>query len=463
MTINTAKIKSVDARSIFIGVVYTLLVIGYLSRAFYIAEHDPARHIWSDPQRHWEQGTDVLRDDPMTLTDPVMYQLYVSVIGKLTYGDHHLVAFYTILLAFAMPWVWYRFFRELQPSKDIALVGWVVITWLPSWLSIYGYYMQETLMLPLMGAALWATWRTLRKNTTEAFLLMVFLWILAGLTRGVCIPMAAVAASWVWFVQDNKLSKALLSLALLGVILGPLSYRSYQKMGIIAPHGIGQMNMIYAQSGKKELHIKYSRRGAVWYYGYGSPSTGSRPLAPLSDWHTARTGRVTVDINVDNGSADWQRAFEQNKLTLGKYGWLVSENLLFLLFDPSWPDSNLEYAQGFLNHHLRWIWLPLGLLALGFTVYTWRRHPNTYTRTAWLLPAIFAAWFIVQVFVPVSVNEGRYRKPYEGLIIAQLLLLAAYNRRISVRQPVVYPNAANQNQALPVNENSDSEPNVKEA
>ncbi|WP_339075097.1 hypothetical protein [Teredinibacter turnerae] len=431
MTTPVVAPKSIDPRSIFIGVVYTLLVLGYLFRAYYIIEHDPARHIWSDPQRHWEQGTDVLRDDPMTLTDPVMYQLYISAIGKLTYGDHGLVGFYTILLAFAMPWLWYRFFRELQPSKDIALVGWVAITWLPSWLSIYGYYMQETLMLPLMGGALWATWRSMRKQTVNAFVLMVFIWIIAGLTRGVCIPMAAVAASWLWFSQPQKMTKAVYSLVLLGLILGPLSYRSYQKMGLIAPHGVGQMNMIYAKSGKKEIQIKYSRQGAVWYYGYGSPSTGTRPLAPLSDWHTARTGKVVVDINIDNGSKDWETYFERNSLSFQKYMWLVSENLIFLMFDPSWPDSNLDYGLGFVNYHSRWIWLPLGLLTVALTLYTWRKNKHQFQGHQWLLAAIFTAWFVVQGFVPVSVNEGRYRKPYEGLIIAQLVLLAAYSRRLN--------------------------------
>lgn len=430
MTTNTAATRSIDPRSIFVGVVYTLLVVGYIFRAFYVAEYPPSRHIWSDPQRHWEQGIDVLRDDPMALTDPVLYQLYVSVIGKLTYGDGVLVAFYTILLAFVMPWLWYRFFRELQPSKDIALVGWVMITWLPSWLSIYGYYMQETLMLPLMGGALWATWRCHRKQTLNAFMLMVFIWVLAGLTRGVCIPMAAVAASWMWFTQDKKIQKALLSVAILAVTLGPLTYRSYQKMKLISPHGIGLMNMIYAKSGKKEIQIKYSRSGAVWYYGYGSPSTGTRPFEPFSDWHTARAGKVYVDIDIDKGSKDWDRQFDSMDLSFKGYLWLTSESLAFLLFDPSWPDSNLEYPLGFVNYHLRWIWAPLGLITIALTLYTWRKYPKKFRSHQWLLASIFTAWFIVQAFALVAVNEGRYRKPYEGLVIAQLVLLASFSRRL---------------------------------
>lgn len=33
-------------------------------------------------------------------------------------------------------------------------------------------------------------------------------------------------------------------------------------------------------------------------------------------------------------------------------------------------------------------------------------------------------WFVLQGLGLVVVNEGRYRKPFEGLLIAQLLLLA---------------------------------------
>ena len=40
-----------------------------------------------------------------------------------------------------------------------------------------------------------------------------------------------------------------------------------------------------------------------------------------------------------------------------------------------------------------------------------------------VLPAMLVTWFLVQGLFPLSVNEGRYRKPFEGLLIAQLLWL----------------------------------------
>ena len=417
----------IDSRSLFLGIVYTLLAFAYIYRALYIIEYQPMRHIWSDPQRHWEQGVDVMRDDPMTLTDPVVYQLYISTLAKLTYGNHTLVAFYTILLAFLMPWLWYRFFRELQPSRDIALAGWAAIAWLPSWLSIYAYFMQETLMLPLLGAAFWATWRSQRKGTLNAFLIMVFIWCIAGLTRGIAIPLAAVAASWLWFTQPQKISKAVYSLVIFALVLGPLAYRSMDKMHIVAPNGIGKLNVLYAQSGKKEIQINYHRQGARWVYGYGSPSTGTKPLEPFSDWQTAREGKVIVRIDVDKGSEDWEKEAAKHSLSWQKYWWLTGESLIFLFFDPSWPDSNKDYTLGLINHHTRWLWAPLGLLCIGLTILMWRRGYLPGSKV-WLLPALIVAWFIVQGFIPIAVSEGRYRKPFEGLAIAQLVLLAGYWR-----------------------------------
>ena len=67
--------------------------------------------------------------------------------------------------------------------------------------------MQETLLLPLLGAALWATWRCRRKRDAASFGIMIFLWIAAGLTRGIAIPMAAVACTWVWLEQDKNSAK----------------------------------------------------------------------------------------------------------------------------------------------------------------------------------------------------------------------------------------------------------------
>ena len=424
------NLARLNRRSAVYAVLYLLILAGIWLRIEHIVTYNPVEHIWSDAQRHWEQGTESLRRDPMSLTDPVMYQLYIGVLGKLTLGEPLLVALYTALLACLTPWIWYRFARELLPDRLQATAVWAGISLLPSWITIYAYFMQETLLLPLLGAALYATWRCRRKQTVASFVVMTGLWALAGLTRGIAIPLAAVAATWLWLVQSQKLPKAGYSLLLLTLILGPLAYRSYAVMHMISPHGIGQLVALYLQSGKREIHVHYIREdGAQWNYWFGSPSTGEKPLAPLSDWTTSREGQVHARIRMANGAEDWHTALERNALTPARYLPLTGENLIYLFFGSSWPDNNRERPLEYMQHHSRWLWAPLTLLVVLFIGFYWRR-----LRGDRLLPCLLLTWFLVQGLLPVAVNEGRYRKPLEGLLVVQVALLVAVRRRAGQRR-----------------------------
>lgn len=410
--------------SLLYALFYCLIAVGAYYQIDYIIQFNPVDHIWSDAQRHWEQGSDSLRNDPMSMTDPIIYQLYIGALAKLTFQDSALVAFYTCLLALFTPWIWYRFMRELQPSKLLATAGWAGLSILPSWMAIYGYFMQETLLLPMLGASLYASWRCKRKQDVSSFVVMVTVWILAGLTRGIAIPMAAVACTWLWLAQDEKIKKAAYSLLVIGLIMGPLTYRAYKTMNIFAPHGIGHLVSIYTHSGNKEININYTREGASWGYWFGSPSTGEKPFEPLSDWKTARTGVVRATINIDKGKEDWDTTLAANPLTLDNYFWLTKENLIFLFFGSSWPDNNMDRQVDRLNHYSRWLWAPLTLIAIFWTIAYWRRLKGNR-----MLPCIILAWLLVQAIIPISVNEGRYRKPLEGLLFAQIALLLSVRRR----------------------------------
>lgn len=423
------KLPALSAHSGLYLLCYLLIVVGIWLRIDYIFQHNPLDHIWSDPQRHWEQGTEVLRNDPMSLTDPVLYQIYIGVLGKLTLKSPLLVAFYTALLSILTPWIWYRFARELLRDRLIATGLWAALCMLPSWIAIYSYFMQETLLLPLLGAALYTSWRCKRKQTVASFVLMALLWCMAGLTRGIAIPLAAVACTWLWLIQGQKIQKAAYSLLLLALILGPLSYRAYDQTRLLAPHGIGQMVAIYTRSGKREIHINYRRDGARWGYWFGSPSTGATPFEPLSDWRSARDGRVQVDVDLRKGSEDWNKALAANPLTFKNYFWLTGENLIFLFFGPSWPDNNLERTLERINHHSRWLWAPLTLALLIGIALHWQP-----LRGRRLLPVLLLTWIVVQGLLPISVNEGRYRKPGEGILIVQVALLLAVRRRREGKQ-----------------------------
>jgi hypothetical protein len=407
------------------GALVALLIAACVVRVWAVFAYNPMDAIFSDPGRHWRLGTQPLDTQPFAAIDPVGYHVYLGILAKLTSGAPILVAYWTALLSLSGPWLWYRFLRELLPDRDWALAGWVVFAALPSWSSIYSYFMQETLMLPLLGAALWVLWRARRKRDTASFLLVVGVWILAGLTRGICIPLAAVATTWIWLTQDSKLQKAAMAGVLLLAILGPLAGRSWYLVRQVAPHGLGAMNQLYARSGAASFSIDFARQGEVrWHYIFQSPSIQSTPLEPLSDWQSSRLGHVHFDIDLDAGERDWKAANESlPPWTARRYLWLTSDNLVPLFFGSSWPDSNRARTLGLVNYWSRWIWVPLALSCLVATIRL--RH----TARERMLPAMLLAWILVQGFMPLAVNEGRYRKPFEGLLIAQCLLLASGSRR----------------------------------
>ena len=416
-------------RAVLLG----LLVAACSYRVWLIFRFNPMDHIWSDPGRHWHLGIRPLETQPMAAIDPIGYQIYIGVLAKLTVYSPVLVAYWTSLLSLCGPWLWYRFLRELTPQRDWALAGWVLLAALPSWSAIYSYFMQETLMLPLLGAALWATWRCRRKSDTASFVLAVGIWLLAGLTRGICFPLGAVAMTWIWLAQGHKVPRAAASLALLLAVLGPLAGRSWSLARLISPHGIGQMVQLYQRAGTESFTIEFTRRGGAehWALVFTSPSANDAPFAPFSDRRMRREGTTHFSIDLDAGSRDWKAAM--NSLPpwdISRVAWLTGDNLINLFFGNSWPDTYRERVIGQINYWSRWIWAPLAAGCLVMTLVYWRRRPER------LLPALLLTWFVVQGLFPLSVNEGRYRKPFEGLLIAQCLLLASGGRRARERTQV---------------------------
>ena len=141
------------------ALLYALILCGSLVRMVMPFVHNPLDHRWSDPGRWWGYTGTGVDTPPLALIDPVFYQAWLSFIAKFTLDIPVLVALYAGLLSALTPWLWYRFLRELLPGKRRALLGWAILAWLPSWIGIYGYFMTETLLLPLLGLALWLSWR----------------------------------------------------------------------------------------------------------------------------------------------------------------------------------------------------------------------------------------------------------------------------------------------------------------
>jgi hypothetical protein len=183
---------------------------------------------------------------------------------------------------------------------------------------------------------------------------------------------------------------------------------------------------LYQMAGTGTMDIDYTREGGnqQWFHKFSSPSMVDRPLEPFSLWPPRREGNLHLKIDLDAGARDWDAARHALPPWDAALAFrLTEENLTYLFFGISWPDSDREHFIGEANYWMRWLWVPLFLICMIGTLAMWRRLPDR------LLPSLIVVWFIVQGLLPLAVNEGRYRKPVEGLLVGQSLLLLSVMRR----------------------------------
>jgi hypothetical protein len=421
-------------RGVVVFLLYILVFAGCAIRIREAFRHNPVDQLWSDPGRHWEHATETLGTAPLIQLDPPIYQMWVSLVQKWSLGDPFLIACYAGLLSSATPWLWYRFLRESLRQRDLALLGWALFAWLPSWISIFSYFMTETLFLALLGASLWQTMRARRRRSLSSFYGMVALWTVTSLTRGIAAPFAAIACLWIW-LRDPRVRTAAVSVVLIGAMTVPFSIRNHNFLTLWSPLGSGWPNQIYAASGKQGIVFNMVRDGAAWNYGFASPSYFAKQLDPISNWEPKRVGNLTVFADLRKGSQDWRVAYERGTL----HGWrlfkLRMENVVLVMFGKSWPDSSPDCFGTRAAIAMRWVWAPLFLLTMAMALLRFR---STLARP--LLPALIAAWFVFQGVTLIAVNEGRYRKPLEGLLVAQCLVLV--DGKLSSRRSRVIPSSA---------------------
>lgn len=400
------------------------IVIGNLWRVAEIWLHNPVSELWSDSGRNWEFGGLATQTHPLVLVDPIGYQTFLGLVEKITLGIPLLVFAVVAGMSISAPWVWYRFLRELLSSKTLALLGWAILALLPSWIGIYSYFMMETLFIPLFGWALWMTWRCHRKSDTRSFVVMALCWLLAGLTRSVAGPLAAVVVLALWSRQSEKLTKAVVVGSVVVASLAFLGYRSYVRTGIFGPLGNPYLNQAYVWSGRQEILIDYfSSTGENYHYGFGSPVTNERPLTPLSAWKNDRVGSFIAKIDLASQQLDWRQTVDLAKAQGWPWAKIAKENMIYLFFGRSWPDCSPERFTEMATQPMRWIWAPLALFGLGALL----RRFHELRWDAGLLLLLIITWIVVQGLIPLAVNEGRYRKPMEGVFIAAALL--AFDRR----------------------------------
>ena len=390
---------------------------------------NPIYFLVTDPIRHFRYATEPLFLSPMAAMDAPFYQLWLTAVNKLTSGDPYLLAAHSAILSLLTPWLWYMFLKEATADRKIALAGFALIAWLPSWMGIFSYFMPETILLPLLGLSLWVTHKAMKDWSYEKTGLAWFFWMLTCLTKVVAVPAALVAGLWMIFKRPgSKGGVASLLVAISVVALAPMAYLNYKVLNIASPFGFPGMNQIYFQSGKKSIKANFTKdQGALsWSYSFQSPSVESKPLAPLSDWTTARswTKELEITVDLDNGYKGWLSELQKNSCDLKTHLRLVFENAVVIIFDRSWPDETSRPFLFIPHDWLRFLWAPLLVLVMSANLFVFQRDKRLE-----LLPVLVTVTVLFFFLLPAAVGEGRYRKPLEGLLIANALWLVARTRK----------------------------------
>ncbi|MBE2203748.1 MAG: glycosyltransferase family 39 protein [Chthoniobacterales bacterium] len=350
----------------------------------------------------------------MGASDPILYQFYIWILHSLSFDNRLIVGLLTGLFSALMPWTFYRAAREFGMHKVPALVLFLLIAITPSLFTIYHYFMMETLLLPLLGMALWMTARHLRKKSLSSFATAVMFWMLACLTKATVVPLAALCLAWIWWESPRKLATAFTAIGIAAILLLPNSIRTYAQLGFVASFGNPWLTKIQHRSGARKIEIAF--KGGEW--GFVSPSCVIYPLAPLSKWTMRRAledSTVKVDVDVKAGERDWKDSYQ--RLDVGWREWMSQwgENIVLFLFAPSWPDCNTNEWDGWLTVMSRWMWAPIIFFVLDCNI------RDFYKRRFDLLPVATTVFTLFLMFQNVATSEGRYRKPLEPLLLMNLV------------------------------------------
>lgn len=395
-----------------------------LLRLLYPFFNSPLTHLFSDPQRHWENGINFLNPSPMGGQDPFLYQFWMYLLQHAGAANPASIPLCTGLLCALMPYGWYRTLKELLP-RNWALGGAILIGLIPEFLGIYAYFMNETLFLSLTGLTLWLTLRTKRKHSVSSFALACAGWLALGFTQAIALPLGLGCLAWLWLTQTGKIARAVVGSILLAIFIIPAGYHARSTLHYFSPFGNVYLNDIYRASGKKVINVDFGPNG---HYSFGSPSYFIPTLYPFSDWLTDRTDAVSIHVDLTQGRKDWiaeeTRVARERTFPFATDVW---ENLLYLCFGQVWPNNDQSTLVGWLTVWSRWLWLPL----IGFVAYgAWERQIKG---REWLLPLSALSMFAFLLVQQNAIMEARYRMPLDPMFVASAVIML-YRRRVRARE-----------------------------
>ncbi len=405
-----------------------LMVLRFLFPFF----SNPVDHLFADTLHHWLAAEHLLAPTVMDAINPKAYQVYMFVLRLVSQDNAWVIAFFTGALCASLPYLWYRAARELMGQKAALAVGLLVAS-CPSLWTIYAYFMNETLLLNLMGLATWMSLRALRKQTMGAFFVAVLFWVLAMHTRAVAAPFAVLFILVMMWKQRQWLKQILLVMVVGASCIVPAGLHSYQTLHIFAPLGYTKIAEIYRKHGSVGVEYKtYAHEGAEKEgHLFMGPNVYGRNIgAPFFAFASDRdVGFCRWEVDLSKGRVDWDAALAKIDYGSEKYWRDVKENMLFFFLGYSWPEvpvpmwklregakEQVNYPAEIESYHLhyRWLW---GMFVLLMVVMVWRM-PFGMAKLMVMGTLLLIGAFILQ---DVGLVTGRFRKPFEPFILLSVV------------------------------------------
>jgi hypothetical protein len=430
---------------------WALIVVGLFLRFCYPFLDNPFAHLVSDSDRHFRSATEALDFGIFSISDSLGYQIWLGAAARIFGKSHPVVATYAGIMSVTTAYAWYLWFKLCLPTKRIAMVAFALITWMPDWIKLYTYFLDETLLLPLVGFMLYFGWKAKETLALKDCLLFAGFAGLSFITKATCAPLIGITYIllcrnlWrapislphapvsppqapislltpfsLWqarFTQSILIRRLAPSIALTLVIclLPPISFYSRTGSWSMFLPAQAKSNALYFQSGKKMMKVRnryFDRLSGQWRvedYWFGCPSYYTKQLTPFSDWISQRDGEFKCEI--DYGAPPESRfVADKNHLSFRQKIDLTLENCVYVLVGLVWP---VEFPNSIVNFE-RWLW-PIFTLAILFSAIK-RRGLNE-------LDILCFAMLLVLMFQQECGVEGRYRMVWEGVVIPTFVLV----------------------------------------
>jgi hypothetical protein len=374
----------------------------------------PFNHLISDSSRHFRSATESLNYWLFGISDGLGYQIWLSAFAHIFGQSRWLVGLYCGLMSAATAFAWYQWFKLCLPSKRLALVAYALIIWLPDWIKLFVFFLDETLLLLLVGVMLYFGWKARKTLAFKDCLIFASIAGFSFLTKATCAPQIAITYFFLGTMLFRKLPRPVfiqrlalsISLTVLICLLAPLSFYSRTGAWSWFLPAQAQTNKLYYESGQKTvaIHSRYfDRQEGAWKtedYWFGNPSYYTPQLLPFSNWISPRTGYFCCVM--DLGAPE--RFFPKVDLTWRKRIELTLENWIYLFVGFVWPT---EFPTSKVSFE-RWLW-PFFTLIVVASVCRKKGLNN--------LDVLSLGTLAVLMFQQECAMEGRYRLTWEGVMI----------------------------------------------